>query len=310
MVKSDVASCYNGAWVVARAGIENHFAPVRLSSMSFPETRLTLIQRLASGGSEDDWRGFLRDYWGPVCRFALRSGARDLPEAEEIAAHTFEVLWENRLLGRWESNQAAKLRSLLCAVVRRTLSTLNRTRARRENARAEVAQHVEELAQASAENNDLFYAAWVEDIVQQAVDDLAIEYCRKNQSDRMRVFCGRLCEGLTIAKVANVLNLKPNTVDFYFRDVRDRLGERLRELVRRRVEPYCPAEEADEECAREWQQLGHYLAAHGGIEAAVERSYALLPGGPGREAASTAVGKVLRQLTAVRHAPPDASRSQ
>ena len=32
--------------------------------MAFPQTRITLVQRLAAGGSEDDWQVFFRDYWG------------------------------------------------------------------------------------------------------------------------------------------------------------------------------------------------------------------------------------------------------
>ncbi len=29
--------------------------------MSFPQTRLTLIERLATGGSEEDWQCFLQE---------------------------------------------------------------------------------------------------------------------------------------------------------------------------------------------------------------------------------------------------------
>ena len=75
--------------------------------MSFPETRLTFIERLASSANEEDWRDFLQDYWGPVCRFALRSGAGNLADAEDTASQTFEVLWENRLLVRWVSDRSA-----------------------------------------------------------------------------------------------------------------------------------------------------------------------------------------------------------
>jgi len=106
--------------------------------MAFPQTRLTLIQRLASGGSDEDWHRFLRDYWGPICRFALRWGARNLDDAEEVASHTVAVIWENRLLGRWMSNRSAKLRSLLCAVVRNVLSNWNRMRAGRQRMSEEL----------------------------------------------------------------------------------------------------------------------------------------------------------------------------
>ncbi|MCH5375194.1 MAG: hypothetical protein JJ992_14575, partial [Planctomycetes bacterium] len=98
--------------------------------MSFPETRVTLIQRLASGGSEEDWSQFLRDYWGPICRFSLRFGALNVDEAEDIASETFAVMWEKRLLDQWMTNRTAKLRTVLCAIVRHVLSHRKRARGR------------------------------------------------------------------------------------------------------------------------------------------------------------------------------------
>ena len=76
--------------------------------MSFPQTRLTLVQRLVTDGHEEDWRQFLTDYWGPICRFALRWGAGTMHDAEEVASQTFEVIWRNRLLERWVSNRSAR----------------------------------------------------------------------------------------------------------------------------------------------------------------------------------------------------------
>ena len=109
--------------------------------MPFPQTRLTLIERLASGGSEEDWRRFVEDYHGPVCLFALRSGAKDFDDAEEIALETFEVLWKNRLLTRWVAHQGAKLRSLLCAVVRNLLSNRRRVQEGRQRLMPDLIQH-------------------------------------------------------------------------------------------------------------------------------------------------------------------------
>jgi RNA polymerase sigma factor (sigma-70 family) len=275
--------------------------------MTFPQTRLTLIQRLAAGGSEEDWRGFLQDYWGPVCRFALHLGAHGLPEAEEIASQTFEVLWVNRLLDRWISNQAAKLRSLLCSVVRQTMSTRIRTRARREHLQGDLFRHVQNNDAAAVPDDDVFYSAWVEEIVEQAVDAVAAEYCRQNQGDRIRVLYGRLCEGLTIAQTADSLGIKPGTVDFYYRDARDRLAEKFEALVRPRVQRYCGPEEVDEEFARQWAELGRYLASHGGLEEAVRRTYGLLPGGGIRQRVVDAVDKTLLRLTSIeRNDPPGA----
>src|SRR5262245_3212426 len=97
--------------------------------MSFPQTRHTLIQRIVTRGDDQDWQAFLADYWGPVCRFAMRRGGLALADAEDVAAATFEALVANRLLARWVSDRAAKLRTLLCAVVRNVLSNRARVQA-------------------------------------------------------------------------------------------------------------------------------------------------------------------------------------
>ena len=255
------------------------FAVVGSPSMSFPSTHLSLIDRLAEAGSAEDWTRFLKDYWGPLCRFCLRHGARDLDEAEDLASETFEVLWKNRLLDRWRSQQSAKLRSLLCGVVRHLLANRRRAEERKERLRPGLIEHAEELSRSAQPDIDVFYGAWVEGLVQQAVDSLAIEYCGQGQGDRIRVLYGRLCEGLTIAQVAAALNLRSTTVDFYFRDARDKLAGTLRRLLEEQVRRYVPAEEAEAEFAREWQDLGAYLAAHGGLEEAVRRAHALLDAG-------------------------------
>lgn len=244
--------------------------------MSFPQTRLTLIQRLASGGSNEDWRLFLTDYWGPTCRFALRWGARNVDEAEEVASHTFAVLLENRLLTRWVSHRSAKLRSLLCAVVRNILSNRNRVRVGRERMSAELVRQLEESGRARDEQADAFYLAWVEDLLQRSVESLAADYYRESRGDYVRVLYGRLCQGLTIAKVADALKITPANADHYYRHARDRLADTLEKVVRRQVARYCPAEEVEGEFSLEWQQLGDHLGQHGGLDKAVRRAYELL----------------------------------
>ena len=203
--------------------------------MSFPDTRLTLVQRLASQGSEEDSRIFLKDYWGPICRFSMRWGARDLDDAEEIASQTFEVIWQTACWCDGVTDPAAKLRTLLCGVVRNILANRHRVRTGRDRLARDLADHVEKLSLARDEQVDSFYAAWVEDLIQRAVESLATEYYCRNQGDYMRVFYGRLCEQLTLAKVAEALQIKPTTVNYYFGRVRQRLSEKLEELIRRQV---------------------------------------------------------------------------
>jgi RNA polymerase sigma factor (sigma-70 family) len=278
--------------------------------MSFPQTRLTLVQRLVSGGTEEDWQIFLKDYWGPVCRFSLRFGARNLDEAEDAASETFEVLWQQRLLVRWVSNRSAKLRTLLCTVVRNILSHRNRVRASREGRLADVARHFEDLKGTSDEQADAFYAAWVEDIAQQAVESMAGDYCRNGQADYVRVLYGRLCQGMTIAKAAEALELSPAVVDHYFRHARERLAEKLEQLIRRQVLGYCPAEEAEEEFAAEWQRLGQYLTDHGGLDAAVRAAYGLLDPVQARRQHTVGFTKATARLTSVIRSSPDITHSK
>ncbi|HWB10910.1 MAG TPA: hypothetical protein VG826_16900 [Pirellulales bacterium] len=264
-----------------------------VQQMSFPQTRLTLIQRLATEGNEDDWRTFVRDYWGPVCRFALRGGAANAEDAEDVALETFEVLWSNRLLVRWVSNRSAKLRTLLCGVVRNNLANRGRVRAGRERILNDLARQLDELQRLPYEQSGLFYGAWAEDVIERAVQSLAADYGRDGKGDYLRVLYGRICEELTIAACAEALNLKPATVDNYYRHARSRLSQKLRETVAQQVARYASAEEFDQEMELEWARLGEYLCEQGGLEDAVRRAHRGVDSSrflAGREAAVARLG--------------------
>src|SRR4051812_12709220 len=99
--------------------------------MSFPQTRPTLIQRLATHGNEPDWQAFLADYWRPVCRFAWHYGQCSWQDAEDVASQTFLAIVQQELLARWVSAHSAKLRTLLCTVVRNVLANRARVQAGR-----------------------------------------------------------------------------------------------------------------------------------------------------------------------------------
>ena len=279
--------------------------------MGFPQTRLTLIQRLTSSSAEEDWQSFLKDYWGPICRFSLRWCARNLDDAEDVASETFEVLWEQRLLVRWVANRSAKLRTLLCCVVRNILSHRNRVRASREQRLCDLAEHCDRLNQVPDEQVGVFYAAWVEDVVQRAVESLAADYCRKGRVDYLRVLYGRLCQGLSIAETAKTLKISPAAVDHYFRHAKKQLAEKLEQLVHRQVQSYCPAEEAEQEFVAEWQRLGQYLSEHGGLEEAVRQAYDLFdPVQAEKHKKRAGLTKAANRLTSIIRSTPDTTRSQ
>ena len=268
--------------------------------MAFPQTRITLIQRLASEGNEDDWQVFFRDYWGPVFRFCLRRGAPNQDVAEEVTSDVFQILWEKRLLDRWSSNRSAKLRTLICSVTRKRLSEWFRARKTAPLPDAEIADN--------SEDDDVFYAAWAEDVVQDCVQELASAYRREGKGDYLRVFYGRVCEGLTIRKVAESLGLENTKVDHHYRHVRDRLDTHLQEKVRQHVAQYCPAEEIAAEFAQEWQRLGEFLRGRGDVEKVVAAAYQNVDPHEFAQRRDRGVTKALTRVTAMRPVVRDTPR--
>ena len=277
--------------------------------MSFPDTRQSFVERLACEGSEEDWRCFLQDYWGPVCRFALRWGAGNLNDAEDVASQTFEVLWENRLPARWVATPAARFRSLLCGVVRRILANRRRVEANRQRIAAEIRDFLTGPDESVDDPADPFYMAWAEALLQRAMESLAAEYCRHGQGDYVRVLYGRLCQGLTLAEVAETLQLTTAAADHCFRDARALLTRKLQGEVRRHVERYSPPDQAEQDYVQEWAFLGQRLAEHGGLEEAVRRAYDLLDPVTARTRQSSAVNQTLTRLTAIGPAPHGAAPS-
>lgn len=248
--------------------------------MAFPATRHTLIQRLAQGGAPDDWQVFLRDYWGAVCRFARVTGHLTEHDAEDVTSQVFEVILQAHLLQRWSASRSARLRTLICAVVRNILgnrfrNTQGRERIVRDH-RGELDRYLcdGEPEDASPEVLDAFSTAWAEHLVYAAVESVMRDYHAANKADYFRVLYGRLCESLTMSEIARALGISVATADNYFRHSHHRLGVRLEELVKSHVSRYCPAEELDAEFQREWHELSQSLQRGGGLESAVRSIYA------------------------------------
>jgi DNA-directed RNA polymerase specialized sigma24 family protein len=249
--------------------------------MSFPQTRPTLIERLAASGNDVDWQQFLSDYWGPVCRFAWRTGHCAWQDAEDVASQTFLAIVERKLLVRWAATRAAKLRTLICTVVRHVLANRARILAGRDRV---LREHGNEIARpaaapsgsANAEAGDVFYAAWADHLLEQTVDGLVTELHREGKGDQFRVLYGKTCEGLTIAETAASLGMTTSQAEQAYKDARKRLAQRFESHVRAHVRRYAPdrADEADfEACfAVEWSDLARYLKDSGGLENAIRHA--------------------------------------
>jgi RNA polymerase sigma factor (sigma-70 family) len=266
--------------------------------MAFPVTRVTLIQRLAAGGSQEDWRAFVDDYWGPVFHFCLRRGAPNRTNAEELTMDVFAVVWTQKLLERWQANRAAKLRTLVCAVARNLIA--------QRRGRKPLAELATEPA-VETSDEDCFYAAWAEDLLHRALDQLATAYRRTGQGDYLRVYLGRTCEGLTIREVSDSLGLDDTKVDYFYRQVRDRMRETVDTLLGEQVvECSSPAEQAAEQ-AIERQRLRQYFAAQGDLEKVLRESLAEFDRSAAAAARRRGVGETVTRLTKLR--PPSGPTS-
>lgn len=248
----------------------------------FPETRPTLIERLADGGGSGDWSEFLSDYWAPVCRFAGRRAGLRSHEAEDIAADTFEAIIKGRLLSRWSTNRSAKLRTLICSVTNNVISNRARVNSGRERLVAEHPDRFERYLSSTPEGEieageaDAFYVAWASSLVQSTVEGLLEEYRASGRPDHFRVLYGKICEGLTIAEIGDALEMPATSVQNCYRRASERLAEKLRETLRAHVLRYCPVDEARPEIELEWERLGEFLTTSGGLEAAVREAYSVL----------------------------------
>jgi hypothetical protein len=186
---------------------------------------------------------------------------------------------------------------LICSVARKLLS--QRFRARK------VSSLPDDADASDQEDEDIFYAAWAEDIVQTCIPELAANYRREGKGDYVRVFYGRVCEGLKIHEVALTLGLAKTKVDHHYRHVRDQLEILLKVKVRRHVCLYCPDEEVEAEFALEWQQLGDFLGGKDNIEQAVADAYSQFDPQDLALRRDRSLTKTMSRVTAIRPASPE-----
>ncbi len=249
--------------------------------MAFPDTRLTLIHRLAAGGSQQDWQDFLVDYWGPICRFASLRASITQTDAEDVAAKTFEVVLGNKLLARWTNTRAAKLRTLICSVVNNVLSNQVRVAQNRKRILEEYVSSnekdgpliVSDSPDVPDEQVDAFYVAWVEELLRHAVDGLLRELHEEGKGDCFRVLYGRLCERMSIPEICESLDIQKTTAENHFKRAKKRLADRLKKDVLSHVRRYSNEPDVKPEFHEEWGQLAEHLRKCGGFEDAVRQVY-------------------------------------
>lgn len=273
--------------------------------MSFPQTSKTLIFRVAQENNEKDWHRFLSDYWLPVCRFAQQRSGLGIADAEDIASETFEAILTNQLLKRWLTNRSSKLRTLLCTVTRQVLANRARVHKGRQKLLAKNAPEL--LARsdlptlkqtdASDEDMDSFYSAWVDGILLHAVEALMIEYHQTGKGNYFRVLYGRICEQMTNPQIAQALGIKTTDAENYYKAARKRLTGKLQELLDEHIQRYCSPDQVAQEFKSEWTELGQYLQKHGGLEQAITKVYQQSPSLQVANRQTQALTGVMQRLT-------------
>ena len=186
----------------------------------------------------------------------------------------FEVLLRKSLLKQWHETPKAKLRTMLCAVTCRVQANYARSKTRREISAGNLDLDPDTIAANEPEKLDIFYTAWVEDLLQKCLNQLVLDYHRQGKGDYVRVIYGRVCEGLTIAQVAEALTIPRTAVDNYFRHAKKKLHDTLRSAVQSHVLRYS-GDGALAEFETEWGTLANYLAAHGGLETAMRSAVSI-----------------------------------
>ena len=252
--------------------------------MSFPNTQASLILRLAQGGTETDWQQFLRDYWGPVTRFAARRGNLPLDSAEDVAGEVFVILVRSPLIAHWREAPTGRLRSLLCGIVKNLLSNRNRVEQGRRRLLKDAALGggVPEILPASdtvdpgAEDLDSFYQAWVEELLAVAMRNVLTELQAEGRGDYFRSLYGRICEELSAEEIGDALGVTAAVVENQLRIAKGRLSRCLTNEVRRHVESYSSPGEVEADFEAEWSRLRMHLEKFGGLERAIQQESASL----------------------------------
>lgn len=265
----------------------------------FPQTRQTLIQQIVASREAPEWKTFLDDYWGPVVRFAIRTGNLKTQDAEDITAEAFKTLVSADLLSRWLKDRRSRLSTMLCVVVRNMISNRARVQSGREKIMDEITPILaaEIVARQSDSVEGSFYEAWVEELLRTTIQQLQQDCLRQGRVDAFRVFYGKSLEGLSNPEMAQYLNLKVTDVENYYKRTRDQFTDRLRATIEEHVRRYGYRDNFAEEVEMEWQTLGEYLKSHGDLESVFRQLPAVTDEFHFRERKSKA--DLLQQLTSV-----------
>lgn len=210
----------------------------------FPETRWSVVLR-ARGSITDQGRGamdrLVRAYWGPVYWLIRLGWHKSREDAKDLTQAFFARLLEQGGAEGFDAERG-RFRPFLCGAVRHFLLQEKRDGARLKRGGGQLPFSLDGIeadgaapADASVSPETVYHQEWIATVVREAVSGLREEYDLAGRGDRFRVFERYdLAEGErpTHAVLASELGIGVNDVNNHLREVRARLREKIRAIVR------------------------------------------------------------------------------
>lgn len=220
--------------------------------MSFPPTRLSVVERTRSADSETRrlaYAAIIEAYWKPVYKYLRLKWNLDTDAAADLTQEFFTNTLEKDVLGRFDPARA-RFRTYLRLCVDGFASNTKKAEGRQkrgggttlvpldfESAEGEILRH--ELA-VPADVDDMFYQEWVRALFQRAVADLRQWALETDRGIMFAVFerydlSGPADDRPTYAAIGRELGLSPATVTNHLaamrRQFRRYVLDRLRDLT-------------------------------------------------------------------------------
>ena len=197
----------------------------------FPETSLTLFQRMVSGSPGDSREAleeFFSRYWYPMYAFMRARGATHEDASDLVQGFVMKELLERDQIRQWQPERGRLRTFLKVALDRYRLNEHRRESAQKRGGR-KAKTHVSmdfEWAEGRFENtaidfdspDKLFEREWAEVTVQKVISELSKKYAAKDKSTEFLLLCQNLSaragdgQATSYRDIATQLNTTENNV--------------------------------------------------------------------------------------------------
>ncbi|MFN2445200.1 MAG: RNA polymerase sigma factor [Vicinamibacterales bacterium] len=219
--------------------------------MSFPSTRLSIVQRTRSADEDTRRLAFatlIDAYWKPAYKYLRLKWRLSPDEAADLTQEFFTTTLENDVLGRFDPSRA-RFRTYLRLCLDGFAANAKKAEGRLKrgggtltipldftSAEGEISSHEPSVP---ADLDELFYREWLRALFEHAIDDLRVEATRSGRAAAFAAFeqydLADSPERPTYATLAARLGSTSATITNHLaamrRDLRAHVLRRLRELT-------------------------------------------------------------------------------